>query len=305
MNRALLILLLIPIACKMEKGPGLSLLTKTELLNFPSASSIEFYNGVLYVIGDDARSIAIIDKNYKLLDTLMLFPGEGLRIPKKIKADLEASTIIQHNGKDALLVTGSASTPEREFLWLFPLDNLSSFQKIPLTPFIAKLRVKQVNFEGLATVKDKLVFGNRGNNSIPENQLVIVSAANLNALENPAVIQLETGEGSFKGLSGLAYVPSKDLLLFTASVEETGNAYEDGKIGSSYLGYIKNFSSKLDEQILKPDALLDLPELQHEFQNEKIESVAVEEVGKNLILHLVADNDNGTSTLFKLSLPAP
>jgi len=277
----------------MEKR--LSLITRTELINFPSASSIEFYNGVLYVIGDDARNIAMLDENYKLLDTLTLFPGESLRIPKKEKADMEASTIIQHNGKDALLVTGSASTPEREFLWLFPLDNMKAYEKISLTPFISKLRVKQVNFEGLAAFKDMLIFGNRGNFNIPENQLVIVPAA---TLDNPVVIELQLGK--FKGVSGLAYVPSKDLLLLTASTEETGNAYEDGKIGDSYLGYIKNFSSKLNEQTLQPDELIAFP-----FQNEKIESVAVEAVGKEMILHVVADNDNGTSTLFKLSFPTP
>jgi hypothetical protein len=290
----------------MEKGSGLSLITKTELLNFPSASSIEFHNDLLYIIGDDARNIAIIDKNYKLLDTVTLFPGDSLRIPKKIKADLEASTIVRHNGKDALLVTGSASTPEREFLWLFPLENLNSHEKISLTAFIGKLRVKQVNFEGLAAVKNMLVFGNRGNINIPENQLVIVPVKDLTALENtnPVIIEMKL-DGSFKGLSGLAYVPSDDLLLFTASVEETGSAYEDGKIGNSYLGYIKNFSSKLNEKILRADELIDLPATQHAFLNEKIESVAVEAVGKNLILHLVADNDNGTSTLFKLSLPTP
>src|SRR5215212_6881198 len=102
MNSRIIIIIsifLIPIACKMEKGPGLSLITKTELLNFPSASSIEFHNDRLYVLGDDARNLAILDKNYKLLDTITLFPGDGLRIPKKIKADLEASTIIQHNNK--------------------------------------------------------------------------------------------------------------------------------------------------------------------------------------------------------------
>ena len=290
---ALLLLFIIPIACKMEKR--LSLLTKTELINFPSASSIEFHNDVLYVIGDDARNIAMLDKNYKLLDTFTLFPGNDLRIPKKQKADLEASTIIQHNGKDSLLVTGSASTPEREFLWLFPLDNMKAYEKTPLTSFISKLRVKQVNFEGLAAYKDLLIFGNRGNNNIPENQLIIVSAA----LDNPLIIDLQIAGDPFKGLSGLTYVPSKDLLLFTASVEETGSSYEDGKIGSSYLGYIKGFSSKLNQKVLRPDALLEL------FPNEKIESVAVESVEKDMILHLAADNDNGISTLFKISLPAP
>ncbi|HEY0680116.1 MAG TPA: hypothetical protein VGD17_17650, partial [Chitinophagaceae bacterium] len=96
--------LLLSGGCKMEKESKLSLITKTELLNFPSASSIEYFNGRIYVIGDDARKLAILDKNYRLEDTVDLFPGESLRIPKKIKTDLEASTIIQYKNREHLMV---------------------------------------------------------------------------------------------------------------------------------------------------------------------------------------------------------
>ena len=61
----------------------------------------------------------------------------------------------------------------------------------------------------------------------------------------------------------------------------------------------------MHEPALQPDELVNLAEMHTAFQNEKIESVAVESAGRDLILHLVADNDNGTSTLFKLSFPNP
>jgi hypothetical protein len=313
LNRIIIIFAsLFLIACKMEKRSQLSLIAKTELINFPSASSIEFYNDLLYVMGDDARNLAILDKNYKLVDSVELFLGEGLRIPKKIKTDLEASTVVRHKGKDTLMVAGSASTPEREYLLLFPLDSLKNYEKISTNAFTRKLLrlgLKLINFEGLALVNDMLVFGNRGNLDIPENHLVAVPAKELTALENAtpvlAALNLNNEDGTFKGISGMAYIPSSDILFFTASTEHTGSAYEDGKIGHSYLGYIKKFSSKLQEAVIVPDELVNLSEMNPDFRDEKIESVAVESVGTNLILHLVADNDNGTSTLFKLSFPNP
>jgi hypothetical protein len=56
---------------------------------------------------------------------------------------------------------------------------------------------------------------------------------------------------------------------------------------------------------MKADTLFNLSTYDAGFSGEKIESVAVESVGKNIILHLVADNDDGTSTLFKVRLSNP
>lgn len=311
LSRIIIFASLLAIACKMEKGNGLSLIAKTELINFPSASSIEFHNGLLYVMGDDARNLAILDKSYKLVNSIELFPGDGLRIPKKIKTDLEASTVVVHKGKDTLVVAGSASTPEREYLLLFPLDSLTNHEKISTRAFVRKLLgngLKLVNFEGLALVKDMLVFGNRGNLEIPENHFVIVPANEISALQHatPTLTAFDLGsDGTFKGVSGMAYIASSDILFFTASTEHTGSAFDDGKIGHSYMGYIKQFSTKMQQPVIRPDKLINLAETHAGFHNEKIESVAVEAVGKELILHLVADNDNGTSTLFKLSYPNP
>lgn len=306
----LILFILLYSHCTMEKRSKLSVVSKTELLNFPSASSIEFYKDRLYVIGDDARNLAILDKQYRLIDTVLLFPGETLRIPKKTKMDLEASTIIRHCNKDHLLVAGSSSTPEREYLLLFPLDDLMNYERIPTSAFVPALKqagIREVNIEGLVAINNLLVLGNRGNAAHPQNHLIIVPG-NIDALNNekPQLIELDLAQdGQVKGLSGLAYISSLDMMLFTASVEETDNAVDDGAIGNSYLGYVANFRSKMQQRVLVPDALWNLSETQSEFRNEKIESVAVESAGEDIILHLVADNDNGTSTLFKLSLPNP
>ncbi|HEY0678414.1 MAG TPA: hypothetical protein VGD17_09010, partial [Chitinophagaceae bacterium] len=253
----------------------------------------------------------ILDKNYRLEDTVDLFPGESLRIPKKIKTDLEASTIIQYKNREHLMVAGSASRPEREYVMLFPLDSLHTYEKITTQPFVARLRsmgMKPVNFEGLAAVKNMLVFGNRGNLKRQDNHFVVVPVSLVTDMENssPHLIDFNLSEdGQFKGVSGLAYVETLDLMLFTASIEDTDNEIDDGGIGNSYLGYITSFSERMNDGTIRPDVLWNLSGMQAEFVNEKIESVTVESVGSELILHLVADNDNGTSTLFKVSLTNP
>ena len=102
------------------------------------------------------------------------------------------------------------------------------------------------------------------------------------------------------GISGLFYVKEKDVLLFSASTEDTPNAYTDGKIGISYIGYVRNFSKKLSNSTVKTK-MMPVSKYLKEKNAQKIESITVEEVNKkSAIVHLAADNDNGESTLFKL-----
>ncbi|HYE54936.1 MAG TPA: hypothetical protein VD996_08840 [Chitinophagaceae bacterium] len=299
------------IGCNMPE-PRFDLLAQKELQAFPSASAIDFHNDKLYVTGDDARHLMILDTMYNVVDTITLFPGEELRIPKKEKADLEASAVIFYNNKEHLLVAGSSSKAERELMYLFPLDDLHNYQKvstISLSEALRKQGIKELNIEGVAGVKDRLVFGNRGNFSNPGNHLMIVPAS---FLAHPDTVQPAISELVLKeqkdvviGLSGLSYIDSTDVLLFTASVEHTQNSTDDGDIGDSYLGYIRSFSSKLRQAEIVPDTLINLSQKDKKFMRHKIESVCVESATNDLILHLVADNDDGTSTLFKLRMDLP
>src|SRR5215217_1487157 len=88
----------------------IKLLKKTHLANYPSASSLEFYKDKLYVIGDDAQSILILDKEHQFLDSILLFTSKDKRINPAIKADLESSTILSINEKVYLVAFSSFST---------------------------------------------------------------------------------------------------------------------------------------------------------------------------------------------------
>ncbi len=91
------------------------------------------------------------------------------------------------------------------------------------------------------------------------------------------------------------------MLLFTASIEDTPDAYQDGVIGDSFIGYISNITSKLNDSAVTPDKLINLSGVLKLKGDNKIESVTAEQATKSeLILHLAADNDNGESTLFKI-----
>jgi hypothetical protein len=307
-----LLILFIFIGCNMSDQPQLSLLVTKRLTDFSSASAIEFYKDKFYIIGDDSRYLLITDKQYNVVDTIVLFPGESHRIAKKEKSDLEAATIHQYNGKDYLIAVGSGSTLEREDFYVFPLADPKNYKKQNQHLFYQAMKtssVSIVNIEGMAMVNNYAVFGNRANLSMPDNHFFVCSPDFLH--EDTASsfttcrLELPSIDSFLKGISGMCYVPENDLLLFTASVENTASAIDDGAIGNSYLGYIKNFSGQLKNPKVTADTLVNLSTFHAEFSNEKVESICVESVGKEMILHLVADNDDGTSTLFKLSMPTP
>ena len=257
--------LIIFTGCNMSHEPSFSLLLKKDLQGFPSASSIEFYKDKLYVIGDDARYLIILDKQYNVLDSVMLFPGEGLRIPKKEKADLEASTIIQYNGKDHLLVIGSGSTPEREDFYFFSLDDPRQYKKLNRHLFYHTMKEHgflSINLEGMAAVNDRIVFANRANLSQPDNYFITTSTEFLygDSASYGTISRLKFGveDSLIKGISGMSYIADEDLLLFTASIEQTASAFEDGAIGDSYLGYITGFSAKTTMPSFTVDTLINL-----------------------------------------------
>ena len=98
----------------------------------------------------------------------------------------------------------------------------------------------------------------------------------------------------------MAYTKS-DMLVLTVSTEDTRNSLDDGAIGKSYLWIINSISSKKRWKAINPDRIIDLDETDPRFKGHKIESVCIlKDTRKELHLLLAADNDNGSSSLFKL-----
>jgi hypothetical protein len=281
---------------------SIKLIRTTHLSHYPSASSLEFFRDNLYVIGDDAASMLILDKDHEIKDSMKLFEGDKNRISKNKKLDIESSIIVEENNKPYLLAFGSVSGPRRkQVLWIDLQD-----QKVSRTErFNPKSKsVEEWNVEGTALVGNHFILSNRANTTHRDNHL-LVTAFDENGPNDKDLhsIKLDLpSSASVVGISSISYIKELDMLLFAASTEETSNAKDDGKIGASYIGYIRNFSKKLGAESLKPDAFVNLGKFLGSKGEQKIESVAVEtQKDERLILHLAADNDNGESTIFKLS----
>lgn len=284
-------------SCTPSK-PSLELIHTTEL-NFPSASAIEFYQNKLYVFGDDAPTLLILSTDYKPIDSISFWQPTTDRIPKEQKHDIESAFIRSYRGELLLYGVGSMSAEKR---WGALEYNLKTGVVSPTSFFdtvISFPPIKEVNIEGSCMIGNSVVFANRGNLSNPVNHLIFWDKPQQFTSKPFA---LPAGK-VFTGVSGLYYAPEEDVLFFTASEEETVDAITDGAIGDSYLGLIRKFSQKRHDSILRPDVYLRLADFDQSFQKQKIESVCVEDTAtESAILHLAADNDDGTSKLFKIKL---
>jgi hypothetical protein len=98
----------------------IKLIKSASISYFPSGSTIEIFDDVLYIVGDDASEILLLDKDYNTLNKSEDRP-EIKRISKDEKIDLEASTIIHREGKPFLLIVGSGSKENREKVVMLPL----------------------------------------------------------------------------------------------------------------------------------------------------------------------------------------
>jgi len=275
-------------------------------LDYPSASSIEYYDGKLYLMGDDATKLLVLDTNLNIIDSFPIISSSGNRIPKATKPDLEASAL---NGDNLFLFGSGSLSPYRNFAWKHNLktkDN-DSINLEPLYITAKELGVEQINIEGACFVSGKLLFANRGNKGYPHNHLIIIDEK---FLDNDSSFQVfiipfasQKDIASFKGISGLCYARESDQLIISVSTEDTKSSHEDGAIGKSYLWIVNNISAKIIDKALGTKRVIDLEYIDSRFKGQKIESATViKETGNLIYLALVAENDDGKSTVFKMSI---
>jgi len=285
-------------------------LLKSLLLNdYPSGSAINYYDGHLYVIGDDANTLLILDSNYTEVTTVPFFHYEEKRIPKAKKTDLETAVILDVDGQKSLLALGSAATKEREMAVLLHLpftDSQPSY--ISYAPFIKRLQqITGINIEGATLAGSHFILSNRGNESNPVNHLIITTPDFLERQDEAAIriskLVIPFPLAGFSGVSELCYVEQEDVLLIILSSEATGNTYDDGAIGDSYFGWVKHISQKLDGRDVLLDGIVNLSGVDPSFKGEKVEGACLSAVTDQAwYLHLVADNDQGASTLFHIKV---
>lgn len=276
-----------------------------KLDNYPSASGIEYFNNLYYVIGDDANNLLILDSSLNPTDSINLYSYTEKRIPKLVKADLEAITITKDN---KLLIVGSGSlSPTRNVAWL--IDPVSKQKdSIRLDTFYQRVkanRIDEINIEGMCTIPGSIILSNRGSKGYPKNHLILTSDKFWKDQTNASISVILAGANSdsslFNGISGITYASKSDRLILTVSTEDTRNNMDDGAIGKSYLWIVENISAKKKWKAINPNQVLDLETIDPMFKAQKIETVCItKETNKFLHLVLAADNDNGSSNLFKL-----
>lgn len=281
-----------------------------ELPAYPSASGIEYYNNHFYVIGDDATCVLQLDSDFVITDSIPVYEPAPKRIPKETKPDLEAITLVSWKKKPHLLILGSGSlAPFRNTGWL--IDPATKEKTaIDLGIFYGILKnagLRELNIEGVCSIPGSTILSNRGHKGFPKNFLVFTSPDFWQKQGTSPIKMIKVGvndeKSEFSGVSGMAYTSRSDKLLLTVSTEHTSSVYTDGKIGKSYLWIIDNISAKKRMAAINPTRIIDLEKEDALFTGQKIESVCVIKETANFIhLALVADNDNGASTLFRLDI---
>jgi hypothetical protein len=287
----------------------------------PSGSGMTWHAGKYFVVGDDSPYLFTLNRQFAIVDKTLLqdYPlRKNGRIAKKIKPDHEAMATVAWNGAVWNLILGSGSKKgTRESGLLIPVNGKSVSHAQDMAGLyrdfaaLAGFAGQPVNIEGVAVARDAVYFFNRGNAG--QNMLFKVALADLMAYMTGQasriadirryVVKLPRLEGREAGLSGADHWPEIDSLVYSASVEGTDNAYDDGAVLGSFLGLIP--LSDLDD-----GAPLDLSQRAQRLLSKggvplktKVESIALTHTGpRQATAALVSDNDDGTSEFFDVVL---
>ncbi|UAB72226.1 hypothetical protein INR79_23475 [Vibrio sp. SCSIO 43132] len=292
------------------------------LLNtsFPSASGVVVEGDKLFAVGDDSPWLYNMDLDFNILsqDLIKHYPiGDNGRILKKVKPDYEAMEAMDINERPSLVVLGSGSKADvREWAYIISQDKGVKIERY-LAPLYKQLYRasgfsgnQELNIEGLAVSEDTAYIFNRGNGGsniifgMPLVEFEEYLLGKQDAIEELSTyhVTLPNVQGFEAGLSGATYWNETDSLVFTASVEATGDAYNDGEILGSFVGYVpvgklsESKSTDLSSYAKSIDKN-DKPVIT------KVESVSITVSTPESIRGVLAsDNDDGTSEFFSFSL---
>lgn len=274
------------------------------IAGLPSASGIAHYNGFYYVVGDDTPFLFKLNQEFEVVEKYVIYsPVDTLkngRIPKSVKPDFEGLEMISEG---IFMVIGSGSkSPQRDYLLIINTNNGFSTQSYPLTQLYAILREMEImegselNVEAIAYSKNTIYIFNRRKNiifSLKYDELItyLEEAKPLPAIES-VPYHLPQLNGIEAGFSGATFYKAGDILLVTASVENTDNAYDDGEVLGSFVG-IMPISGNNQEIQWYP--------IQGKGAPLKIESVTIDKIVADRLFEivLVADNDDGKSTFLR------
>ena len=288
-----------------------------------AASGMVALGADIFVIGDNSANVYQLDSQLNIVRTLLLkeYPlnDDGV-IKKRLKPDFEAMAYFEWQQQPWLLIVGSGSRPTRELAFMLHINEPEQRYEKSLTALYqqfyhtANLQGEQkLNIEGLTIANEHVYFFNRGNAScnlifsLPHAQLMayLTGAATQVEQLHCIKVQLPIINDIEAGFSSAEYWPQINALLYTASIEATKNAYNDGAIFGSLIGLIP--LPQLHNQ-----TTLNLTTHAHVLTREgkplitKVEALTLIESTANSALGIIAsDNDDGSSEFFKITFVIP
>lgn len=311
MNRILSFLLtvcLCTLNAYSQKKMKIEIQKISNIEDFPSGSGLGANGEKLYAIGDDSPFLYVIDSDFQVENRISLLEAssedfKGNRIKKKMKPDFETLEMISEN---ELVIFGSGSkSPRRDVFVRVLLNEILDVESYSITEFYEHLKsfplVKDIelNLEASAFSDGFLYLFNRTNNIIVkfdyQEFISYLKTGNLPKIEINQV-SLPQIEGVEAGFSGATF-SEKSRILFTASVEATDDAYNDGEIIGSLVGII-DISDFQKAKVIRYNFI------PSEKQPIKVESVAIlpSKSGRNTEVAFITDDDNGNTKLIKAVL---
>jgi hypothetical protein len=283
----------------------ITILNSTKIEKVPSGSGITKLGEIYYVIGDDSQFLFYLDKEFKTISKLRIFesvdsPEE--RIIKSKKPDFEAIELITDT---EVVIFGSGSkSPERNIFLRILLGDSPIIEKYDISDFYIYLRNlpafdnSELNIETTAFHDNQLFLFNRSKNLILKFEYsevleylkgnIVFPTPEVTAFILPKINGIEAG------FSGATALKSEPKILFTASVENTDNAYDDGEILGSFVGMIDISNHVVSSSFV----FVQIPNSEEKL---KVESITVEEEissGKTKVA-LITDDDKGHSLLIE------
>lgn len=278
------------------------------LEGIPSGSGIEKQDDLYYVIGDDSPYLYCLDNDFKTISKTLLLDtaigGKG-RIRKAEKADFES---MEKTGENEFVILGSGSkSPQRDVFIRVLLQDSIIIEPLKAAGFynslrgLPQLKNSELNIEATAFSNNHLFLFNRKKNLIIKfdyNELMSYLKGE-RTFPTPEIKEftLPKINGIEAGFSGATALLKEPKIIFTASVENTTNAYDDGEILGSFIGMID-----LSFNVISSD--IDYCLIPNTDGNLKVESVTIEEEissGKTKVI-LITDDDKGNSRLLESEL---
>lgn len=262
-----------------------------------SASGIIKVNDEYYVVGDDAPFLFKLNEDFEVISSEPIHSKNNFihhRFEKSKKPDFEAMELIEN---EEIIIFGSGSkSPERDVFKRISLKNPTKVKSYQISEFYNYLKNLEIlkntylNIEAVAYRNGEIFLFNRAKNIIFSfnYKLLISYFEEKSAMPSLKINQykLPNIQGIEAGFSGATTLKNHEYIVFTASVENTPNGYDDGEILGSFVGMIpikNNIPSTTFKTVL-------FPIIQDKL---KVESVTIKEeiqFGKTNIV-VVTDDD--------------